>query len=79
MDSDLNRALADLKEGKYKNVYIYSTLNLGWNTPMKQRTHHLVEEHLKRGDLIFYAANPSHIGDRVKTILKQKDFVSCKF
>lgn len=75
MDSDLNRALADLKEGKYKNVYIYSTLNLGWNTPMKQRTHHLVEEHLKRGDLIFYAANPSHIGDRVKTILKQKDFL----
>lgn len=75
MDIDFNKALSDIKEGKYNNIYIYSTLNLGWNTPMKQRTHHLAEEQLKRGNLIFYAVNPSHIKDRVKTILKQRDFL----
>lgn len=72
ISEDMQSAIIDLRNGSYKHVYIFSSLGLGWNIPMQQRTNHFANELIRRGELVFFAANPSVIGDaNVKTIVKQ--------
>ena len=47
-----------LREGNYRGVWIIGSLDMGWYETFKQRHHHLAENLMKRGYLVFCAMNP---------------------
>ena len=52
-----------LSEGNYRGIWIIGSLDMGWNEKFKQRHHHLAENLIKRGYLVFCAMNPAYPED----------------
>jgi teichuronic acid biosynthesis glycosyltransferase TuaH len=62
-----------LVKGEYSNVLIMGSCEMGWHEVFKQRHHHIAENLIKKGWLVFCAINSHYVDDQVDLIKKEKN------
>lgn len=65
--------ISRLQNESYRGIWIIGSLDMGWHEKFKQRHHHLAENLMKNGYLVFCAMNPAFPDDKTNYIRQIRD------